>query len=186
MSTQAQPLTDEELRRQLALQPQGMPSIPGTGVMPTIARPPNESQGQENRAVGKAQYGAELPQVTAQAGTPEYGQQKVAQLDYQKMHPWGADVSAQPGAWGKIGHVLAKVGNIAGNALIPNVMASTPGTQLNQSFERKEAEQEIGEGEKNKLEEGAMPRMSSGSRSMEDASQWADCDDAISECRCIC
>jgi len=132
---------------------QGIPSIPGTGVMPTIARPPNESQGQENRAVGKAQYGAELPQVTAQAGTPEYGQQKIAQLDYQKMHPWGADVSAQPGAWGKIGHVLAKVGNIAGNALIPNVMASIPGTQLNQSFERKEAQQEIGEGEKNQLEE---------------------------------
>ena len=64
--------------------------------------------------------------------------------DYKKQHdyaafakqallnktPWGSE-SNHPGILGKIGHDLAKVGNIAGDIVAPKTMMLIPGTQLN-------------------------------------------------------
>lgn len=48
----------------------------------------------------------------------------------ERTNPWGS-MGNHPGIMGKIGHGLAVAGNIAGNALIPGVMSSIPGSQAN-------------------------------------------------------
>lgn len=80
---------------------------------------------------GKAAYNAERPEITAKPGTEAYGVEKQAQMDFDKAHPLGGDVSKTPGTWGKIEHVLGRVGNIAGDVLAPGEMSLIPGTDLN-------------------------------------------------------
>jgi hypothetical protein len=50
--------------------------------------------------------------------------------DLHKNTPWGSPGN-HPGILGKIGHVAAKVGNIAGDVLEPGIMSLIPGTDLN-------------------------------------------------------
>lgn len=50
--------------------------------------------------------------------------------DLHKNTPWGSPGN-HPGILGKIGHVAAKVGNIAGNIAAPGIMGVIPGTDLN-------------------------------------------------------
>jgi hypothetical protein len=80
---------------------------------------------------GKNQFEQMMPQITAQPGTAEYGQQRQAQLDYKNAHPLGGDISEKPGFWGKLEHGLARAGNIAGDIFAPATMANIPGTDMN-------------------------------------------------------
>jgi hypothetical protein len=89
------------------------------------------------KAEGKRQFEEMRPQVTAEPGTVEYGQQKQARLDYDNQHPWGADIGPKPGIWGKIGHIASRVGNIAGDIVAPEEMALVPGTDLNKQLQAK-------------------------------------------------
>jgi hypothetical protein len=61
---------------------------------------------------------------------------KLAADQYKDAHPWGSPDN-HPGFWGKVGHIAGKIGNIAGDALVPNIMAETPGTDLNRFLEEK-------------------------------------------------
>lgn len=63
--------------------------------------------------------------------TTKEGAIRAAEAHFQQSHPWGSMDSAHPGIGGKIGHAFGVMGNIAGNALIPNVMPSIPGSQAN-------------------------------------------------------
>ena len=103
----------------------GIPTIE-SGV-PSIARPTT----QQSHAAGRAEYAAGLPRVTATPFTPEYFQQEQQLADFKAAHPLGSEISARPGFLGKLEHGLAKAGNIAGEAVIPNVMRNIPGTDLN-------------------------------------------------------
>jgi len=76
------------------------------------------------------------PQVTAPPGTEAYGEQKQAQLDYDKAHPWGS-AENHPGLGGKVAHVLSRIGNVAGDILAPREMALIPGTDLNRAEQAK-------------------------------------------------
>jgi len=75
----------------------------------------------------------------------EYFERERAISDFKAAHPWGSDVSAHPGFLGKIGHVLAKVGNIAGDIVAPGVMENIPGTDLHNNLVRRT--QQLGENE---------------------------------------
>lgn len=117
--------------------------------IPTLARPTK----QESNAAGKREYAEGLPQITAAPGTPEYDQQQLEVLDYQKAHPWGSDVSTHPGTFGKIGHVAAAIGNVVGNVVAPKQMAAIPGTEQNERAKEAQWTARLGEAEGNKLKE---------------------------------
>jgi hypothetical protein len=59
-----------------------------------------------------------------------------------EMNPYGSPAN-HPGALGRIGHIAAKVGNVAGNVLAPEVMANIPGTDLNKQIQVGQAEREL-------------------------------------------
>jgi hypothetical protein len=96
---------------------------------------------------GREQYERERPQVTATPGTSDYYRQQLERDEYDRAHPLGADVSERPGFLGKLEHGLATAGNIAGEALIPHVMANIPGTAANKAVRTATEEKELGEAE---------------------------------------
>jgi hypothetical protein len=101
--------------------------------MPTVARP---------NVHGKAAYEAGMPTMNDANGnpikpfTPEYYQQEREISDYKNAHPWGSQDSEHPGFLGKVGHILAKAGNIAGDVVDPAAMAAIPGTDLYKAGQR--------------------------------------------------
>lgn len=62
--------------------------------------------------------------------TPEYFQQKQAELDYKKAHPWGSPEN-HPGLGGKIMHDISSGLQIAGDIAAPRAMEMIPGSKLN-------------------------------------------------------
>lgn len=101
-----------------------------------------ELHGTDAHEEGKRQYQEMRPEITAAPGTSQHEEQTLAQMQYDKQHPWGGEISPHPGAIGKIGHVLAKVGNIAGDIVAPATMANIPGTELNKQVQER-GEQEL-------------------------------------------
>lgn len=77
-----------------------------------------------------------LPMVSpgAPAGSAASYQNKLERIEDQKANPWGTPEN-HPGFLGKLGHVAAKVGNIAGDVVAPATMALIPGTELNRRVE---------------------------------------------------
>ena len=117
----------------VAQPPASAPSLPTPSAgIPDLAKP----TGAESRAAGKAEFQRGIPNVNAAPFTPDYFQQEREKSDYLRAHPWGSDVSAHPGAWGKLGHVAAKIGNVAGDIVAPGTMALIPGTDLHNELER--------------------------------------------------
>lgn len=96
--------------------------------------PPKAPTKAESIEAGKEEYKANRPQVTAPPNSSEFWQQKIAQDEFDKAHPWGSEISAQPGTLGKIGHVLGNIGQIAGGIVAPGVLANIPGTRLNRAI----------------------------------------------------
>ena len=74
----------------------------------------------------------------AATNDPAYQEQadrlKVAKAQFEKNTPWGSPTN-HPGILGEIGHVAAKVGNIAGDVVAPETMSLIPGTQLNKNVQ---------------------------------------------------
>lgn len=132
----AQPMIPKAAAPTVALSAPEIPTAAAPSAMgasiPSTAQPTTA----QSHAAGKAEFAAGLPQVTAAPFTPEYYQQQRELSDYKQAHPFGADVSAKPGVWGKIEHGLAKAGNIAGDVLAPGTMALIPGTDLNNRAQR--------------------------------------------------
>lgn len=83
---------------------------------------------------GKRQFQELRPVVTAPPNSSEFWTQKMSQAEFDKAHPWGADISAHPGALGKIGHVLGNIAQTAGGIVAPGVVANIPGTRMNRAI----------------------------------------------------
>src|SRR5215472_4937046 len=90
----------------------------------------------------------------AEPGSIEDTKDRLATIQWEKAHPWGTPGSTHPGTFGKIGHVLGKIGNIAGEFVAPNIMASTPGTELHRQLTEANLSRRLGEQEKEQSEEG--------------------------------
>lgn len=125
------------------------------GDIPALARPPKETAAQETKAVDRLQahnaFEANKPTVTSPFGTEPYYQQKEAQSNYAAANPWGSPGN-HPGFFGKMGHALAKAGNIAGDIFAPATMAMIPGTDLNKVIQTRRNEAGIAEAAKTGLE----------------------------------
>ena len=61
--------------------------------------------------------------------------------DLQKSNPYGS-AQNHPGVLGKIGHIAAGIGNIAGDILAPKTMSLIPGTQLNKGLAANKLQEE--------------------------------------------
>jgi hypothetical protein len=109
----------------------------------SIAAGMEQHLGLSAKEEGKRQFQEMRPQLTADPGSAEYSRQKLAQMEFDKAHPWGGDISAHPGLLGKIGHIAAKVGNIAGDVLAPGVMANIPGTDINKQIQEGDVKREL-------------------------------------------
>lgn len=111
-------------------------SAPAQGMKPMS--PPNTSteRGGDLKA-RMAQLQKDHAQALAQR-TPEGNVQadyiENQMNDLKKNNPWGSEGN-HPGWAGKLGHIAAKVGNVAGDVLNPNIMAEIPGTDLNKRIQ---------------------------------------------------
>jgi hypothetical protein len=121
-----------------ALQPVGQPMSPGGLQKIDLAGDP------ANRAPLNFHERQALPVVSpgAPAGSLESNEAQLARIKDQEANPKGSAENS-PGTWGKIQHVLGKVGNIAGDVLIPRVMATIPGTELNRTLQERGLQGEI-------------------------------------------
>jgi hypothetical protein len=114
----------------------------GTGI-------PEDTSGVQAAATGKI---PELPKLSFKErqalpltsegvapNSPGYWQAEQQRLIDQKQNPWGSEEN-HPGLLGKIGHVAAKIGNIAGDIVAPGIMANIPGTEMNKQIQLGQAE----------------------------------------------
>lgn len=87
-----------------------------------------------------------LPQTTpgVTAGSAAWEQNRLQRLEDQKANPWGS-AENHPGFGGRLAHVLAKVGNVAGEIVAPNVMANIPGTELHREADEAATLRRLGE-----------------------------------------
>jgi hypothetical protein len=85
-------------------------------------------------------------------GSKEEALSKLERLEDQKANPWGSPEN-HPGLLGKIAHIAAKVGNIAGDIVAPATMANIPGTELSNHLEERGLKREIAQGEGRELEQ---------------------------------
>jgi hypothetical protein len=69
----------------------------------------------------------------APAGSAASYQAKLERIEDQRANPWGSPEN-HPGLAGKVGHVLSRIGNIAGDIAAPGTMAIIPGTDLNRNL----------------------------------------------------
>lgn len=155
MSTSNGPLTDEDLLRAQQRQNAGIPNmlagIPQV-IPPQLTKPTNA----QSHAEGIAEFNRGIPQVTAQPGTPEFYQQKMSGIEYQKAHPFGSDISAHPGVGGKILHGLATIGNIAGDVIDPEATALIPGSNLNRAVNEKGLADELNKSQQEATQKEAV------------------------------
>lgn len=77
---------------------------------------------------------------------------ELAKLNYEKEHPWGS-AENHPGTLGKIGHVMGVIGQVAGSAFAPRVMAAIPGTYLNRGLRERADVAQLNKGEQEQLAE---------------------------------
>lgn len=127
---------------------------PGAGLVQPLA-PPTAPTKEASLAAGKTEYAANRPQVTAQPGTADFYREKLAQEQYDQAHPLGSAISANPTMLGKAEHVLGRVGNIAGDVLIPNLIGRIPGTEANKAAEMAQNTKLLGEAETRESQEAA-------------------------------
>ena len=122
--------------------PQAQPAAPSAPGMPQIpaaapAAPNTSSEQGKDFKTRLAQLKLDHAKALAER-TPEgkvqadYIQEQIN--DLHKNNPYGTEGNHD--SWlGKLGHVAAKVGNIAGNIVAPSTMALIPGTELNKQVQ---------------------------------------------------
>jgi hypothetical protein len=82
-----------------------------------------------------------LPLIGA-PGSAENDRSQLSRIADQKANPWGSPEN-HPGALGKIGHVLGRIGNVAGNIVAGPEMALIPGTDLNRHRQEHELQEHL-------------------------------------------
>lgn len=109
--------------------------IPGA---PTSETPSQRRDfgGMEHKAK-LAQYDQQIQAARDSGDETAADKLALAKIEYQKSTPWGTEGN-HPGILGKIGHIAAGVGNIAGNIVAPSTMALIPGTALNRELREKQ------------------------------------------------
>lgn len=70
------------------------------------------------------------------ANTPQYYDNELQREQEKDRNPWGS-ADNHPGWLGKVGHVAAKIGNIAGDIVDPGAMALIPETDLGHRLQEK-------------------------------------------------
>jgi hypothetical protein len=76
-------------------------------------------------------------------GSSGYYQGKIQKIEDEKANPWGSEEN-HPGFFGKLAHIGAKIGNIAGDVLDPAAMARIPGTELHRDLTEEAAGEDLG------------------------------------------
>ena len=84
--------------------------------------------------------GGEVQETTP--GSADFYRNRLARIEDEKANPWGS-AENHPGRLGKIGHVLARIGDIAGSVVAPAVMANIPGTTLNRQAREAQTEENL-------------------------------------------
>lgn len=85
---------------------------------------------------------SQRPGITAPVNSSEFWKQKISQEEWDKANPWGS-ANNHPGVGGKIAHVLANIGNTAGEIVAPGITAAIPGSRLSRNMrENAQGEQE--------------------------------------------
>lgn len=89
-----------------------------------------------------------LPTISAgaPAGSAASYQSEIAGIEDEKAHPWGSPDN-HPGRLGRLGHVLSRIGNIAGNVVSPLTMAAVPGTDANRQVRENRATHNLDDAE---------------------------------------
>ena len=111
---------------------------------PLIAGAPNDYSQSQRRDFAGMERKARLTdydqriQVARDSGDETAADKlALAKSEYEKATPWGTEGN-HPGILGKIGHIAADVGNIAGNIVAPSTMALIPGTALNRQLKERQ------------------------------------------------
>lgn len=140
--TQSSVLPEETLTPKV--QPIDMHQNVAGGPLVAGAAAPDYTKGQ-NQDFAKLEHDAKLKQFDSRIqqalalNTPS-GQEaadriRLQKMEYERQTPWGSEGN-HPGILGRIGHIAAKVGNIAGDVFAPATMAMIPGTDLNRTARR--------------------------------------------------
>ncbi len=121
-----------------------------------------DDQNVENRPVGSLmsfrsredarRHGQDLsapaggPAVIPAQGSSGAARVELERIQDEKANPWGSPEN-HPGRLGRLGHVLGRVGNIAGDIVAPLQMSMIPGTDLNRERHEEQAVKQIGTAE---------------------------------------
>jgi hypothetical protein len=112
-----------------------MPSAPApTGIDTSLLDAPKRSlEGFQSREAEPRNLSLNTtaggPAILDRPGTSGEQADIIARSRDEAAHPWGTPEN-HPGALGKLAHVAARIGNIAGNIVAPATMANIPGTDL--------------------------------------------------------
>jgi hypothetical protein len=82
----------------------------------------------------------------APAGSAASDRSQIEKIEDQRANPWGSPEN-HPGFGGRLAHVLAKAGNIAGDIVAPVTMANVPGTEMHRDLEEQRLKGEEGRAE---------------------------------------
>jgi hypothetical protein len=126
--------------------PQNLLDRPRSSLMSFRSREDSRRQGEDLSAPAGG------PQIIPEAGTSGAERVKLEQIADEKAHPWGT-AENHPGRLGRVGHVLSRIGNVAGDIVMPRQMEMIPGTDLNRAEREKEATEQLGKAETRESEE---------------------------------
>jgi hypothetical protein len=153
-----EPTTEAVYPKQLqSLTPQVDPNAVKPMTPPTLLNAPQSSlMGYQSREAARrvgedlsAPAGAGPTLPATESGRLQVERDKL--IDEQR-HPWGT-AENHPGTLGKIGHVLSRIGNIAGDVVAPGTMSLIPGTELNRREREAGLESKVAGAKKEESEE---------------------------------
>jgi hypothetical protein len=149
------------------LQPVGQPISPGGLQKINLAGDPADRA----PLTRKEQIALPTASPGVPAGSLASNQAKLEKLQLQDQGtPWN-----ERSGWSKLGHVASKIGNIAGDVLIPRVMATIPGTELNRTLQEQGLQGEINtQGQQQAAQEAAKAAGALGTRKADIEQEQAD------------
>lgn len=142
------------------LTPQVDPNAVKPMEKPTLLQSPQSSlmgyrSREEARRAGEDLSAPASAGATIPATESGKSQVELDRLRDEQKHPWGTPEN-HPGVVGKIGHVLSRIGNIAGDVVAPATMSLIPGTDLNRRAQEVGLESRIEQAKKEETAEEAV------------------------------
>lgn len=120
------------------------PEAPNIGTFEPAA--PADTLGASPGALPALNYKQQmaLPTISAAVhpGTSQFYENQLERQEAAKANPWGS-AENHPGVFGKIGHVLSKIGNTALDVVAPATAAIIPGTDLNRREQEAETQRNL-------------------------------------------